>query len=443
MADSGKAFDLIRKSRKLYFEKGSLRRYCLRDEIANSWIKFNLLKNQDLELTNSFSEKGSKLKKISISISNVLKDYNFKIYILLDHNHIYDFSFKKAREYYATGAEIAFKLKKDFTVFKEEHISEKFDKAFTHGFFIQEKGSVEYIIGIYGEYSDYSDERIEAIRKIINKTFAKKDETRPGYNFINCEKKYKEISHHYLPIVLIGETGTGKNYFVQYLDKNVFPKSQLKVLECKDIVDISLHLKVKAKTLLYLKNIEWLTCKNQIKLATFIDSKLINSSLNKTSNRSNLMIITSMSSMGITQEKSGWLDHRLLTRLTANKLYFKPVNRYNKKRIREIIEAETNRGLKEETKEIMDDFSWENNWNDLKKMIDKINENSNALAIEIHDIPKFLRQRKPEITTIKAAEKKLIIRSLKVFDKNVTLTSKALGVSRSTLYRKMKEYDLS
>lgn len=108
-----------------------------------------------------------------------------------------------------------------------------------------------------------------------------------------------------------------------------------------------------------------------------------------------------------------------------------------------MIETETNRLLTDQSKAIIDEFSWENNWNDFKKMIEYINEHNNKLEIELVDLPKFILDRKPEIPTIKEAEKILVKRSLKVFDENVTLASKALGVSRSTLYRKMKEYDLS
>lgn len=442
MDNSKNSFDLIKKSRELYFDKGSLRRYCLRDEIANSWIKFNLLKNHDLELTNNFSEKGSKLKFISRSVTDTLKKYNYKIYILLDNNHIYDFSFKKTREYYATGAEIAFKLKKDFTVFKQEHISDKFDDSFTHGFFIKEEGSTEYILGIYGNYCDYSETKINEVKRIIHNKFVERNNKNSTLNFIDCENKYKEIVHHYLPIVLIGESGTGRNYFVQYLLKKKSPKSKLKIINCKDVEDIKDHLKVKSKTLLYLKNIQWLSYKNQIKLATFIDSKLVNSNRDKTSIDNTLTVIASTTKAVIEEENKGWIDGRLLTRLTANKLYFRPVNKFNDKRIFKIIEVETNRKLKEETKDILTEFSWENNWNDVKKLIDHINENSSGLEIDVYDIPKFLLQRKPKITTIKEAEEKLIRRSLKVFDENITLTSKALGVSRSTLYRKMKEYDI-
>jgi transcriptional regulator of acetoin/glycerol metabolism len=99
--------------------------------------------------------------------------------------------------------------------------------------------------------------------------------------------------------------------------------------------------------------------------------------------------------------------------------------------------------LTDQVKAIIGEFSWENNWNDVKKMIEYINEHSNKLEIELIDLPRFISNRNPEIPTIKESEKKLIKRSLKVFDENITLASKALGVSRSTLYRKIKEYDLS
>ncbi len=443
MDNSDRSFELIKKSRKLYFEKGSLRRYCLRDEIANSWIKFNLLKNQNLELTNSFSKNGRAFKLVSENVSKILEKYHYKVHILLDNDHIYDFSFKKTREYYSTGAEIAFKLKKDFTVFKEEHISERFDDSFTHGFFIKEEGSVEYILGIYGGYEDYSEERINEIRNLIHEEFVNRKKSKKEHNFIDYEKKYSKISHYYLPVVLIGDTGTGKKYFVRKIHEKFYPKRQFKTIDCKDIIDINEYLDIKSKSLLYLKNIEWLTYKNQVKIASYIDSKLVNSDLNKTSNKHNIAIFISTTREAIEEGKKEWIDRRLLTRLTANNIYFKSVTNHHSNRLFQIIENETNRRLTDQTKEIIGEFSWENNWNDVKKMIEYINEYSNKLEIELVDLPKFISNRDAEIPTIKDAEKKLIQRSLKVFDENITLASKALGVSRSTLYRKIKEYNLS
>lgn len=443
MDNSDQSFELIKKSRKLYFEKGSLRRYCLREEIANSWIKFNLLKNQELELTNSFSKKSRALKIISENVSKLLKKYNYKVYILLDNDHIYDFSFKKTREYYSTGSEIAFKLKKDFTVFKEEHISEKFDDSFTHGFFIKEEGSVEYILGIYGSYEDYSEDRIDEIRSLIHKEFINQKNKKSLYNFIDYEKKYHQIAHHYLPVVLIGDSGTGKKYFVRKIHDKFYSNQKLNIVECKDIIDIQDYLNTKSKTLLYLRNIEWLTYKNQVKLASFIDSKLVNSNSTNTSNKHNVSLFISTTNEVINAGKKEWIDRRLLTRLTVNNLYFKPVKKYNNNRIFQIIENETNRLLTDQSKDIIGEFSWENNWNDVKKMIEYINENLNKIEIDLIDLPKFISNRNPEIPTIKEAEKKLIKRSLKVFDQNITLAAKALGVSRSTLYRKIKEYNLN
>lgn len=244
-------------------------------------------------------------------------------------------------------------------------------------------------------------------------------------------------------MVLIGDSGTGKKYFVRKIHDKFYSNQKLNIVECKDIIDIQDYLNTKSKTLLYLRNIEWLTYKNQVKLASFIDSKLVNSNSTNTSNKHNVSLFISTTNEVINAGKKEWIDRRLLTRLTVNNLYFKPVKKYNNNRIFQIIENETNRLLTDQSKDIIGEFSWENNWNDVKKMIEYINENLNKIEIDLIDLPKFISNRNPEIPTIKEAEKKLIKRSLKVFDQNITLAAKALGVSRSTLYRKIKEYNLN
>jgi len=46
------------------------------------------------------------------------------------------------------------------------------------------------------------------------------------------------------------------------------------------------------------------------------------------------------------------------------------------------------------------------------------------------------------LTTLENIEKESIKKALEVFEGNISRTSKLLGITRKTLYKKIKDYDL-
>jgi sigma-54 dependent transcriptional regulator, acetoin dehydrogenase operon transcriptional activator AcoR len=53
-----------------------------------------------------------------------------------------------------------------------------------------------------------------------------------------------------------------------------------------------------------------------------------------------------------------------------------------------------------------------------------------------------LLQNEEQLTTLENIEKESIKKALEVFEGNITRTSKLLGITRKTLYKKIKDYDL-
>ncbi len=118
-------------------------------------------------------------------------------------------------------------------------------------------------------------------------------------------------------------------------------------------------------------------------------------------------------------------------------------------------------GINDEAMEYLHKYDWPGNVRELKTTIEHAVVFCKGDTITARDLQLFIRQpNRTEITTdsnasikseinvpdspltIKEAEKKLIIDALNECGGNRTLAAKRIGISRRTLHRKLKEYDI-
>ena len=118
-------------------------------------------------------------------------------------------------------------------------------------------------------------------------------------------------------------------------------------------------------------------------------------------------------------------------------------------------------GINDEAMEYLLKYDWPGNVRELRTTIEHAVVFCKGDTITARDLPLFIRQpNRPEITsdsntstkpqinapdsplTIKEAEKQLIINALNECGGNRTLAAKRIGISRRTLHRKLKEYDI-
>jgi DNA-binding NtrC family response regulator len=112
------------------------------------------------------------------------------------------------------------------------------------------------------------------------------------------------------------------------------------------------------------------------------------------------------------------------------------------------INGAHNKHISKDAMRVLQDYNWPGNVRELKNLIERFVSLSNNDELQIDDLPgeikKFRKGQKsdePEETlTLKEVERRLILKALERSGGNQTKAAQALGISRSTLINKLKEY---
>jgi DNA-binding NtrC family response regulator len=119
------------------------------------------------------------------------------------------------------------------------------------------------------------------------------------------------------------------------------------------------------------------------------------------------------------------------------------------------ISVANDRAVKSVTPEalrILEQYSWPGNVRELRNVLEQIIVLSGREVIDVEDLPPEIRQaarsEEDEIairpgTSLRAAEKALILRTMEEFGGNRARVAAVLGISLRTLQRKLKEYGLT
>lgn len=101
----------------------------------------------------------------------------------------------------------------------------------------------------------------------------------------------------------------------------------------------------------------------------------------------------------------------------------------------------------------MANYAWPGNVRELKNVIERLTIMVPSEVIELDDIKKHIESYDYEDTIVKNSsslkkareqfEKEYIIKALKQFDKNVSATAKSLGIERTNLHRKIRQYHIN
>ena len=288
-------------------------------------------------------------------------------------------------------------------------------------------------------------------------------------------KQISKLKHEKGPILIEGPTGSGKEVAISLIEKMESPKKLIKV----NIAAISPslfeselfgHVKGaftgadKCKTglaqkadggILFLDEIEALPLNLQVKLLRFLDSgeaKPVGSDISQKIKCKFIFATNKKLELLVREDK---FREDLLWRISGKKVSLPPL-RHRTEELKEIFEYYLKKfskrvccisdcGLK-----LLQNYSWPGNIRELIRVCEKIVIDAPLPIVRRVDLIPHLSSLSQNSTTsqnfqeiIKQFESKLIKNYYLKNNKNIEATSRDINVSRSNLYKKLKEYQIN
>lgn len=277
------------------------------------------------------------------------------------------------------------------------------------------------------------------------------------------------------PILLKGEDGVGKNKIAQAIhhlsDKNkgpfitincksITPENMLKeLLGTDDGEGQASKFELASGGTIYLEQIEFLCTEMQSALLQILKTNLL---MRTNSNRMipvNFQLISCTSADLEQYINQDSFRRQLYYAISAVELDIPPL-RQRKEDIIELIQRQLRRlekryntrlSINDDALDVLYRYSWPGNISELQNKIEKIVLNRNDDMITTDDLPnQFLSSPiekdmygTPYVQSLEAMEKQAIEKACEVFDGRTHDIAAALQISRTTLWRKLKKYNIN
>lgn len=299
-------------------------------------------------------------------------------------------------------------------------------------------------------------------------------------------ERAKKFAFSSEPVLIVGEDGTGKEMLAYAIHSNgnrkAFPFIKLdcdvvpsNMIECElfgykpaesEDSDLGLHGKTRLMELadggtLYIKGIEKLPEDVQEKLLDFLKKQAFNKSRSDVPERVNVRIIASTTKDLKSIVREGLFKEELLRMLNVNIIELPPL----RERCEDIVGLVNEfasvycsiynkkiKGISSSVMKAFMDYDWPGNVRELKNVVERMVILTEGEELTDQQLPKYLKQNDDvgepfsDMTDLNKAadmaEKRVILDTLKKYAYNKTKTARALKISRSTLYNKIKQYNL-
>ncbi len=268
--------------------------------------------------------------------------------------------------------------------------------------------------------------------------------------------RWLEMSKTNLPMVILGDTGTGKSFWIEQSIRERFQADRYKLIKVdysqkKDLFDISINLLSKNKqVVIWWENLSeapieevrlWLQWWKDTKYSLPEDSYLY----------------WEINSVEIEQLKESKIHLELFEQFTAFQFYLSPLHRRVSDLPYFVLQflSHANADLKKSVISFDEQFHhffskrhFKHNLHELKDLVYSLVAYSPKKNIKFANIPVHFFENVSEDLHIKPGvklevyEKEIIKANLKYSNGNRVKTAKLLGISERNLYRKIKGYEL-
>ncbi len=305
------------------------------------------------------------------------------------------------------------------------------------------KASVHTPACLQGNSSEISNVRMR-IEKLINSPLI----------FITGQKGIgKESTAHYIHRL---RTRNNEKFYSVYCDKVPFKRFESEWL--KNSEKVSDNLKLYNIGTVYFENFSALPRKYQRKLLRMIDSKLVNSKAEDVDISRDIRFVISYESLGVEALTSSGLTPSLQSRVKLSEINLPniesrtqdicPIIRHL------IIEKTVGQSLEVDIQDEniirgLDGIKLPGNLRDLDIITDGIIEtcsiSDQKIELNLMDYLQAYLEKEETASSLKTLdliEEEAIRNTLEALNYNMVQSAKVLGISRSTLYRKIEQYDI-
>ena len=294
----------------------------------------------------------------------------------------------------------------------------------------------------------------------------------------------RKISPTSSNVLIQGETGSGKELVARFIHKNSLRSSENFIsINCPALPDTLLEselfgheagaftdaaklkrglLEIADGGTLFLDEVSDLSAALQAKLLRTVETKVFRRLGGNDEIKVDVRFLAATNKNLTDEIKAGRFRNDLYYRLGVISINLPPL-RTRREDIPPLVEnfigstGSRKKTVSPEAMRIMEEYNWPGNVRQLKNVIEQMVVLSDKEIIEPHDLPHFIKDGSAEsgtgseaaapveenkLTSLSDMEKEHIKKVLKSTKGNQTQAAKMLGISRRTLYQKIKEYGL-
>ena len=467
----------IKEARKVFFEKGIIKRELLMDEVAFSWLRCKYKNTSSTETPLSGPNESRRIpikqmKKIPIALNEIwigLFDEldQLKVFtgnpILGQSLSLWEFN-EASAGYNGIGS--CFESEKPELTIGLEHYNDYLTQFVTIG--IPYKNNT---VGIILPLQIADDELLEKLLAtpfdlIFDRdSYALENEPLECYFFRSdvqvfnsCYKQFSKLSAHnpYLKITAPNASSA------KLLAQEIHQKSSRRDLEFVYLCDrtmeriLNFDKWIKGfKGTIYMEDCRWLPMDFQIKVSKFIDSKLINSKAHNDLYNCDIAVIYSEINIGdelieLPEEYVGLQMKFAKVNLIIPK--FMEMGQQFKSYLYTEFERlcskrwQCDYSLSEESLNILKDYSWPEQHKELVYLADYVvTQKFQGHEVPLTAMPAYILRASDnpiDKMSLKDLERLWIMKSLIKSKGNIKRTAELLGVTRTTLYKKIETYQI-